>query len=115
MDERRRHFRYSISLAGEILQGDHLIEAEANNLSLGGVGFITRTPLMVGSAVALSMFLLEDGIEDERSAPFAADAVVSWCAENKPSGFKIGIRFKAMAPAMEEQLKRYIRRLSQQS
>ena len=115
MDERRQHFRYPISLAGEIFQQEQVVAAEANNLSLGGVGFIADTPLLVGSEVTLSLFLLEDGIEDERSSPFQASATVSWCAENRPSGFKIGARFQPLEPAMEDQLKRFIRRLSQQA
>ena len=115
MDDRRRHFRYPISLAGEIFHEQQVVTAEANNLSLGGAGFIADTPLLVGSRVTLNMFLLEDGIEDERSTSFQASAVVSWCAENRPSGFKIGTRFQSLEPAMEDQLKRFIRRLRQQA
>ncbi len=113
MDERRRHFRYPISLAGEILHDGQEDAAEANNLSLGGVGFVLGTPLMVGSEVDLNMFLLEDGIEAERTPPFSARAVVSWAAENQPSGFKIGMRFLSMEPEMTEQLESFIKRLSQ--
>lgn len=113
MDERRRHFRYPISLAGEILHGEQEYAAEASDLSLGGVGFIMSAPLMVGTEVDLNMFLLEDGIEDERTPPFSARAVVSWAAENKPSGFKIGIRFLSIEPKMEELLRGFIQRLSQ--
>lgn len=114
MDDRRQHFRYPISLAGEICHEQQELSAEAENLSLGGVGFVTQIPLLVGSAATLTLFLLEDGIEDERSAPFQAEVVVSWCAEDKPSGFKIGFRFQSMDPSMEDQLKRFIQRLSRQ-
>ena len=114
MDDRREHFRYPVSLAGEILLDGQVVTAEANNLSLGGVGFITTNPMMVGTPVTLNLHLLEDGIEDERTAPFEASAVVSWCAENRPTGFKVGLRFQSVESAKGEQLTRFIRRLSQQ-
>ena len=89
--------------------------AQAKNLSLGGVGFEMDAPLTVGTHVKLSLFLVEDGIEEERAKPLAAEGVVSWCAEQQGAGYGAGVRFLAMEQSMQERLRQTIRLLSRQT
>lgn len=108
---RRQHIRYPISLAGEIEYQQRTVEAEASNLSLGGVGFLVRGSLPNGTRVKLTLFLVEDGIEDGYNAPLRSEAVVSWSAEHAKAGYYIGFRFEQMDDGGRQQLQRYIRRL----
>jgi len=115
MQNRREHPRYEISLSVEVFSEGDALPAVARNLSLGGVGIALAQPLAKGAQVGLSMFLLEDGIEDERSAPINLRADVCWCAAEAPRGYTVGLRFLEPTPAEVERIQSFLRRLQEQS
>lgn len=112
MDNRREHPRYELSLAMEVFTGTEIVLARAQNLSLGGVGIATHAPLKEQSQVGLSMFLVEDGIEDERTEPLNLGAEVVWCTPADAGGFLAGVRFVSLPPQHVETIKLFLGRLT---
>ena len=108
---RRSCPRYIISLSVDVYTSDDVLPAVAKNLSLGGLGISLRTPLQPGQ-VGLSLFLVEDGIEDERTAPINLRAQVCWCTPEKDGGFLAGLQFVGLQPAEGQRLQDFLRRLS---
>jgi hypothetical protein len=112
MDNRRIHQRFDTSLSVEIYTGRGVIPAHANNLSQGGLGITLDVPLPVQAQVGLSMFLVEEGIEDERTAPLNVVGQVCWCNQEPSSGrFQAGIRFAQIQAAEVERLGLFLARL----
>ncbi len=110
---RRQHPRFAISLSVEIYTAEDAIPAIAKNLSQGGLGVSLGTSLPKGQQVGLSLFLCEDGIEDERSAPANMRGEICWCTA-EAGGFAAGIRFLEPKPEHLAQLQAFLQRLTQQ-
>jgi hypothetical protein len=112
-DNRRQHPRFAISLSVEIFTGQDAVPAVAKNLSQGGLGVVLGGPLTQGAQVGLSLFLCEDGIEDERTAPANMRGEVCWCTP-APGGFAAGLRFLQPQPEHLTQIQAFLQRLTQQ-
>jgi hypothetical protein len=115
MQNRRAHPRFDTSLSLEIYTGNDVIPAEAKNLSQGGVGIFLATPLPVKAPVGLSMFLVEEGIEDERTAPLNLQGEVMWCTTGEQGGFLAGVRFVTLQPQDLQRLQHFLQRLYNQA
>ena len=77
-------------------------EATAKNISLGGVQFLTKEKIRLGSRIALRIAL------PRRSRTTTATGELVWFKENRVSGkgFQVGVRFTQADPFdLEELLK----------
>lgn len=110
-DNRRAHPRYATSLSLEIYTGEDVILAVAQNLSVGGVGVAALEPLPESGPVGLSMFLVEEGIEDGCSEPIHTRGEVMWCAPSDAGGFVAGIRFVDSPEHHSAAINAYLKRL----
>lgn len=112
MDNRRAHPRYATSLSVEVYTGSDLVLAVANNLSLGGLGIATQAPLSEKASVGLSMFLVEEGVEDEQTEPINLVGEVIWCAPADAGGYQAGIRFTKLDENHGQAIRHYLQRLT---
>ncbi|PIE65887.1 MAG: hypothetical protein CSA24_01730 [Deltaproteobacteria bacterium] len=111
-DNRRSHPRYDISLAAEINTGRRLHAAQAKNLSRGGVGLTVAEPLAENALLGISLFILEDGIEDATSATLDVQGQVIWVAQTDAGAFEVGVRFAPLPPNQLRLLDHLIERLT---
>ncbi len=112
MDNRREHDRIDTTLALEIFNGEQVVLAVSMNLSVGGVGVNMDSPLPSGRPVELSLFLVEDGIEDERTPPLGMKGEVVWCKNLQGKQYTAGIRFVGMTQEQRHSLEHFLGRLS---
>jgi len=112
MDNRREHPRYNVSLSAEVYAGTDVIPGVAKNLSQGGLGLALPSPLPVQTTVGVSMFLVEDGIEDERTEPANLRGQVAWCTRAETGGFLAGISFTELQPADLACIQNLLKRLN---
>ena len=112
MRNRRSTLRFSHSLSLEIFTKDDVIPAMAMNLSSGGVGVSMSRPLTAGDTVGLSLFLVEEGIEDETSPTLNVKGKVIWAKEKEGAGFTAGIRLLTLNLEMKHRLQLFLDQLS---
>ena len=112
MDNRRTFPRYQVSLSLEIYTGDDVVYANAQNLSVGGLGVAARTTLPEQGQIGISMFLVEDGIEDETTAPLNLKGQIVWCTPSDAGGFLAGVRFEALSALQHQAIEHYLSRLN---
>jgi len=111
-ENRRAHPRFATSLSVEIYTGEDAVPGIAKNLSLGGVGIATPSPLPAQAQIGISMFLVEDGIEDERTPPVNLRGQVCWCTPADTGGFIAGIRFGQLQPDEAQRIQLFLARLT---
>jgi hypothetical protein len=110
---RRAHPRYATSLSVDVFTADDEVPAIAKNLSLGGLGIALKSPVTPQTEVGLSLFLVEDGIEDERTAPVNLRGTICWCTPDpKSGGYLAGLQFSGLQPADGQRIQEFLRRLS---
>jgi len=110
---RRAHPRFETSLSVEIYLADDVVHGVAKNLSLGGLGVGVDRTLPAQQQVGLSMFLTEEGIEDELTDPLNVRGEIIWCTEDQ-GAFLAGLRFFSLQPKEQERLQHFLRRLTGQ-
>lgn len=116
MRNRRSTLRFSHSLSLEIFTGQDVIAAMAMNLSSGGVGVNMNRPLTKGDTVGMSLFLVEEGIEDETSPTLNIKGTVVWSKEREGgAGFSAGIRFLTLTLDDKHKLQHFLDQLSGQA
>jgi hypothetical protein len=109
-ENRRAHPRFETSLSVEVYTGGDVIAAVVKNLSQGGLGIAVQQPLPAQAQVGLSMFLTEEGIEDERTDPLNVRGQIIWCTA-EGHGFLCGVRFFPLQPKELERIELFLRRL----
>jgi c-di-GMP-binding flagellar brake protein YcgR len=112
MDNRRAHPRYPVSLSCEIFTGTDVVYAVAKNLSLGGLGVACKSALPEKAQVGISMFLVEDGIEDAKTEPLNLKGEVVWCTPSDTGGHMAGLRFPAITAAQQQAINHFLMRLT---
>lgn len=112
MSNRREHRRFETTLSVEIHDSEHPQLGVAMNLSTGGVGVSLDHPLEQGSTVNVSLFLVEEGIEDEKTQPLALKAKVVWCHPYEGEGHRAGLRLLGLTPPAQTRLKHFLGRLA---
>ena len=113
MDNRRIDERYPVSLSVELHTMDGVQRATVQNMSISGMGFYLAKPLQANSEVTLSLFLVEDGIEDETTPPLFLGAHVMWCeAANGGRGYLAGVRFAPLGPKNRVTLEGFFSRVT---
>lgn len=110
-DNRRVHRRFDISLAAEVNTGTDLFAAEAKNLSKGGVGLALAATVPEQALVGISLFITEDGIEDETGATLDVQGQVIWVAQSDAGNFEVGVRFAPLPPNQIRLLQHFLARL----
>jgi hypothetical protein len=111
---RRIYLRYDVSLSVEVDHGGSTLMAQARNLSIGGIGLALDTALPDGSDVGMRLLLLEEGIEDEKTAPLDLVGKVVWCRVDPACGFQAGIRFGTLPAPLQKKLLYFLDRLKAQ-
>lgn len=106
--EQRRATRYDVKAAAEIYTSNDVFSAFTQNLSTSGVCINTNSALQEGSAVGISLFLTDDGIEDPDVEPLNVRGMIVWCTEREDSGFAAGIRFDNMSADKSRSLEQYL-------
>jgi len=112
MRKRREHTRFDTSLSLEIFTGKELLLAVSSNLSSGGVGVSMDSALPNGLSVEMSLFLVEEGIEDERTPPLYLKGKVVWCKGGGEVRYTAGIRFLSNTPEQSKRLNHFLSRLN---
>lgn len=111
MPNRRLNLRYEIAAAAEIRLDAEEVPAQARNLSRGGVGLTMGRRLPEGAPLGLSLFLVEDGVEDEITPPLELMGEVIWQSAQADGGHEAGMRFAELDAAQSERLERFLSRL----
>lgn len=110
-DNRRTYQRFEIQLSAEVNTGVDMYPAQAKNLSRGGVGLALNHPLQENALIGISLFLVEDGIEDATTATLDVQGQVIWLAQTDAGIFEAGIRFAPLPPNQIRLLDHYLARL----
>lgn len=113
MDEKRTHPRFDVSLSAEVHTGQDLMIARAKNLSMGGVGLEIDSKLGPNTPVLVSLFLVDDGIEDESSGTLEIQGQMVWVNDVGSSGYEGGVRFAALGPDQVQRLQQFLARLNE--
>jgi c-di-GMP-binding flagellar brake protein YcgR len=111
--ERRVQKRVRTSVSADINTGAEAFTVRATNLSQGGVGLVLSRPLEADINVALSLFLVEDGVEDATSTPLEVHCRVIWVTQSKPTRWEAGLRFFELDSQQNQQLGQFIGRMLQ--
>lgn len=112
MVQQRAHQRFTTRLAAEVNTGHESFPARAKNLSLGGVGLELDRPIDVHSLLAISLFLVEDGIEDATAGTLELNGQMIWIAPVERGGYEGGVRFAPLQPDQARLLQRFLDHLT---
>ncbi|RMH42786.1 MAG: PilZ domain-containing protein [Deltaproteobacteria bacterium] len=110
MTEHRVHPRFAIRLSAEVACGDRTFTGTTRNVSVGGCCLESAFPLAEGAEVRLDLFVVVDGIEDERMPPLTTRATVQWAAEQDDGAFAAGLRFTGLTAAQQRWLDQFLAR-----
>jgi hypothetical protein len=111
MTQQRAHQRYPIRLAADVNTGQETFPARAKNLSVGGVGLELDRAIEPQSLIAISLFLVEDGIEDATVGTLDLHGQMIWIAPLDRGGYEGGVRFAPIQPVQTRQLQGFLDRL----
>ncbi len=104
----RKDQRVNMRLGAEVETSADTFTAYTKDLSVGGAAIVCERPLHDGEQVRLSLFLVYDGVEDERTPPLITSAKVQWAVEADDGSHTAGIHFEGMTPAQSEWLGRIV-------
>jgi hypothetical protein len=100
----RQHQRVNIRLGAEIETSADTFTAYTKDLSVSGAAMVCERPVHDGEQVRISLFLVYDGVEDERTPPLITAARVQWAVEGDDGSHTAGLHFEGMTPAQSEWL-----------
>ena len=95
--QRRQHARFDVKLSAELSIGEEVFTPTTRDISEGGVGPDLDRSLPEGGELGVTLFLVVDDVEDERTEPMKVRGFVAWCAECDEGQWSAGIRFADMA------------------
>src|SRR5262245_18087570 len=104
----RKPERVNVRLCAEIESAADRITAYTKDLSTTGAALVCERPVHDGEQVRVSLFLVYDGVEDERTPPLVSAAKVQWAVEGDDGSHTAGIHFEGMTPAQTEWLSRIV-------
>ena len=112
--QRRQHERFEIQMSAEVQIGADTFTAGTRDLSEGGAGLDCDRALPEGAETTLGLFLVVDGVEEERFPPLWVKGRVAWCAEgDAPNRFVAGIRFEVITEDQKAWLRGVVSHLAQ--
>lgn len=115
MSNRRAHVRYEASVAAEIELRGETLEGETRDISEGGASVVFATAVPDGTAIALTLILTQDGIEDPDQEPFSTPATVMWSAPQDDGRAMMGLRFAAVSGPQKAQLQQFLTALAKRA
>ena len=89
---RRKHARLDVRMSAEIRTTRMVFTATTRDLSEAGAGLESDRPLAEGEEIALGLFLVVDGLEEE-TPPLWVKARVAWVGETDAGLHSAGVRF----------------------
>src|SRR4051812_9962027 len=95
--------RTEIRLSAELKTDGLRLTGTTRNLSPGGVCVEIDRPLAEGKAIAVTLFVVEDGIESESARGLDLTGTVQWMAEGD-RGYALGIKFSNVSPQQQAAL-----------
>jgi c-di-GMP-binding flagellar brake protein YcgR len=107
-DADRKDTRVTIRLGAEIETAADTFTAYTKDLSSSGAALVCERPVHDGEQLRISLFLVYDGVEDERTPPLITAAKVQWAVEADDGSHTAGIHFDGMTPAQTEWLARIV-------
>lgn len=107
-ENRRKHIRYNVAVAAEVMLDGDTCSGETRDISIGGVSVSIDREIKEKSTVELALILTQDGIEDPDEEPFETKADVMWNAPSDSGSWMIGLRFADLGKANADQLQRFI-------
>lgn len=82
----RNYIRHPTSIPIHVSAGQYdKARVKANNLSAGGLSFITDIPVKVGSVVDLLIPCV--------SPDYQGEGIIVWRRSQEPQGYEVGVRF----------------------
>jgi c-di-GMP-binding flagellar brake protein YcgR len=106
--EHRQHRRLDIRLSAEVSTPERSFTATTRNLSAGGCCLESHYPLAEGADVRVDLFVVHEGVEDERMPPLTTMGTVQWVAEQDRGEYSAGLRFVGMTPAQHKWLEHFL-------
>jgi len=108
MSEHRVHQRFDVRLSAEVTTAERTFTGTTRNLSAGGCCVEGAYPLAEASEVRVDLFVVYDGIEDERMPPLTTRGTVQWAAETDDGSHAAGIQFAGMTDAQTKWLQGFL-------
>ena len=108
MENRRQHKRYEAEVAAEIEIDGEVWEGETQDISAGGASAVFEVEVTDGSTVALTLILMQDGIEDPNQEPFEAPATIMWSAPTDGNETMVGLRFGELQGPQQVRLQEFL-------
>jgi len=110
-DDRRQHPRIDTRLSVILYQGEQILAARANNVSLGGLGVTLEQQVQAGEPVTLSFYLVKDGEVEETAQRLSIEGKVAWATPLKQGKFDVGVAFGDVAEEARNRLETFLQRL----
>lgn len=111
MKQQRQHERLDIRLSAEVHAGDRVFTATTRNMSVGGCCLESAYPLAEDAELRLDLFMVYDGIEDERMPPLTVGGAVQWAAPTDDEQLHLaGVRFSQITEAQTRWLEQFLSR-----
>ena len=107
-NEHRVHPRFDIKLAAEVTAGGRPFTATTRNLSDGGCCLESMFPMSEGTEIALDLFVVHEGVEDEQMPPLRTHGTIQWVAETDEGGTAVGVKFVGMTQAQQKWLSAFL-------
>lgn len=92
----------------EVTLGAEVLAASTDNLSLGGAALVLDRAMSDGTAMTVSLFLTQDGIEDPNETPIEARATAVWSLPRDDGRHVTGVRFDSLDAGQRAQLERFL-------
>ena len=106
---RRRHRRFAVEMAAEVVTDGGRFSARTRDLSRGGICFLLFAPLEVGSTFTAELSLV---LGDNVSEPLVLSGRVAWCTAVE-DGYQIGAAFLALDKTSGDYLNTFLRLLAE--
>jgi c-di-GMP-binding flagellar brake protein YcgR len=97
--------RFPVRVSAEVEVGDDIYSGVTRNLSIGGVAIVITRAVEKGAMLQVSLFPVEDGVEQEGVDGLTLDAEVRWIKE-EIGGYSIGLQFQNVEGDKKKKLER---------
>jgi c-di-GMP-binding flagellar brake protein YcgR len=108
MSEHRVHKRYDIQMSAEITVDGRQFTGTTRNLSAGGCCVESAHPIPEAASLRVDLFVVIDGVEDERMPPLTTMGTVQWAAETDDGNHAVGVKFEGMSEAQHKWLEQFL-------
>ena len=104
---RRQHARLDVCMSAEIRTARSMFTATTRDLSEAGAGLEADRALTEGEEIALGLFLVVEGLEEE-TPPLWVKARVAWTGESDAGLHTAGVRFAVITPEQQAWLRQIL-------